>query len=266
MAVLMNIQNKLSEGPLRESSLWKDKIALVTGATTGIGEAIAYSLADMGLTVAIAGRRTQQLDIVAENIRVRGAKAFPYTCDIGDVAAISAMFAAIENDAGGLHVLINNAGLGYQSSISDFVTADLRQVLDVNVLGTAICIREALKLQQHRENTAIITISSLAAHRVPPGGYGLYAASKHALRAIMEALRAELVAMKSPTKVASISPGTVATEFHKLFSRAEADPTEALEFERLTSQDIADAVVYLLSTPAHVQINDMLIRPMGQMG
>src|SRR3546814_991680 len=138
---------------------------LVTGATTGIGEAIAYGLAVLGMPVLVGGRRTEQFEAVAGNIRSTGAKAFPYTCDIGDADAISAMFASIERDVGGLDVLVNNAGVGYKSAIADFSTNDLRQVLDVNVLGTAICIREALKLLRHRPDTAIITISSLAAHR-----------------------------------------------------------------------------------------------------
>lgn len=245
---------------------WSEKTVLVTGATTGIGEAVAYDLAALGMTVVITGRRADQLERVAENIRASGAKAVAYTCDIGDADAISDLFGKIGRDVGGLDVLINNAGVGYQASIADFSTNDLRQVLEVNVLGAAVCIREALALMQHRPDTAIITISSLAAHRVPPGGYGMYAASKHALRAIMEALRTELVALGSPTKVASISPGTVATEFHKLFSRTDDDPTDRLPFERLSARDIANAVTYMLCTPAHVQINDILVRPMGQLG
>lgn len=261
----MTDQPGMSGIPMQQNPRWKDKIALVTGATTGIGEAVAYGLADLGFITLIAGRRTGQLDRVAGNIAAKGARVMSYPCDIGDSAAIAGMFAKIRSDVGGLDVLINNAGVGYQGSIANFDTADLRQVLDVNVLGTAVCIREALALLGNRPDTAIITISSLAGHRVPAGGYGLYAASKHAVRAIMEALRMELIALGSPTKVASISPGTVATEFHRLFARSHDDPTDALGFERLTAQDIADVVVHLLSAPSHVQINDVLIRPVGQM-
>lgn len=82
----------------------------------------------------------------------------------------------------------------------------------------------------------------------------------------MEALRIELVSIDSPTKIASISPGTVATDFHKLFARSDSDPTAKLSFERLTAQDISDAVVYVLGTPSHVQVSDIFIRPMGQLG
>ena len=245
---------------------WSGKVAMVTGATTGIGEAIAYALADLGMTLVLVGRRAEQLDRVAAAIRSDGGKVFPCACDLGDADAIPALFARVTADAGGLDVLVNNAGVGYRGDIADFATADLRQVLDVNVLGSAVCIREALALLGDRPDTAIFVISSLAAYRVPPGGYGLYAASKHALRAIMEALRAELVQRGSPTKVASISSGTVATEFHKLFARSGTDPTERLPFERLSTRDIADAVVYMLSTPPHVQVNDILMRPLGQLG
>lgn len=239
---------------------------MVTGATTGIGEAIAYRLAEMGLSVVLVGRRADRLESVAENVRARGGEATPISCDIGNSAAISAMFSEVRKRVGGLDVLINNAGVGYQSAIGTFDTDELRQVLDINVLGTALCIREALPFFDNRLDTAIVTISSMAAHRIPAGGYGMYAASKHAVRAIMEALRLELAEIRSPTKVANISPGTVATEFHKLFVRTGEDPTEALPFQRLTPDDVADAVAYLLSTPSHVQINEMLIRPTGQIG
>lgn len=245
---------------------WSGKVALVTGATTGIGEAVAYALAGLGVAVALAGRRQDQLDRVSATIAERGGRAFSYRCDIGKEQDVIAMFAAIELGSGPIDILINNAGVGYQSGVADFATDDFRQALDVNVLGTAICIREAMKQLRHRPGSAIITISSMAAHRVPPGGFGLYAATKHALRAIMEALRTELIAIGSATKVASISPGTVATDFHKLFARSESDPTANLPFERLSAQDIADAVIFILTAPTHVQINDILIRPMGQVG
>lgn len=251
---------------MNDKTRWTDKIALVTGATTGIGEAVAYRLADMGLSLILVGRRAAQLDRVAAGVRARGVGAHPFTCDVGDSAAIMALFAEVKARIGKLDILINNAGVGYHSAIADFDTAELKQVFDVNVVGTALCIREALPLLGHRADTAIVTISSMAAHRVPPGGYGMYAGSKHAVRAIMEALRLELAEVRSPTKVASISPGTVATEFHKLFVRTGDDPTAGLPFDRLTSDDVADAVAYLLSTPAHVQINDMMIRPTGQIG
>jgi NADP-dependent 3-hydroxy acid dehydrogenase YdfG len=251
---------------MQDLSRWKNKVALVTGATAGIGEAIAVALANVGMTVAISGRRAEQLEAVANSIRQQGGKAFHFICELGEEASILRMFAAIRRDIGVLDVLINNAGTGFEGSIADSSTGDLQQVMAVNVLGTSICIREAIKHFQHRQDTAVITISSLAAHRVPPGGYGQYAASKHAVRALMEALRTELISLGSPTKVGSISPGTVVTEFHKHFARSDVDPTEALKFERLLPQDIAEAVIYMLSTRRHVQINDILMRPLGQLG
>ena len=247
-------------------SSWQGHVALVTGATTGIGEAVAYALADMGISVIVSGRRIERLEAVAQTIRLKGVKAYTIACDIGDPAAVEGLFARISNDIGRLDVLINNAGMGYKSDIGSFANEDLGRALNVNVMGAAICVREALRLMGHRANTAIITISSMAAHRVPPGGFGLYAATKHALRAIMEALRVECVQQGSQTKIANISPGTVATEFHKLFARSDDDPTANLPFEKLSPDDIADAVKYILSTPDHVQVNEMLIRPIGQLG
>jgi 17beta-estradiol 17-dehydrogenase / 3beta-hydroxysteroid 3-dehydrogenase len=251
---------------MQHLSRWKDKVALVTGASTGIGEAVAHSLAEAGMTVVLAGRRLSPLEAVAKVIREREGKALALPCDLGDEESLLAMFGNIHARVGPLDVLINNAGLGYEGLVANLSTKDLRQVMDVNVVGTAICIREAIKQFGNRQDTAVITISSLAAHRTPPGGYGHYAASKHALRALMEALRTELIAAGSPTKIGNISPGTVATDFHKLFSRSDTDPTEALGFQRLLPEDVAQAVIYMMSTARHVQINDILMRPVGQIG
>ncbi|WP_158586779.1 SDR family oxidoreductase [Aurantiacibacter zhengii] len=242
------------------------EVALVTGATTGIGEAVAYALADLGLSVIVSGRRIDRLEAVAETIRTKGVDAHVMACDIADASALEAMFADIRSKVGKLDILVNNAGMGYQSDIGDFETAELSLALAVNVTGAAICIRESIALMEHRPGTAIITVSSMAAHRVPPGGFGIYSATKHALRAIMEALRMECVKLSSPTKIASISPGTVATEFHKLFARSDKDPTEKLPFERLTPEDVARAVTFVLEAPAHVQLNEIMIRPIGQLG
>lgn len=244
----------------------EQRVALVTGATTGIGEAIAHALAGIGMTVVVTGRRQELLDAVAKKVNDSGALALAISCDINDTSAIERLFTRIGEELGRLDVLINSAGIGYKSEITDFATEDFREALGVNVLGAAVFIREAIKLLAHRPGTAIIAISSMAAHRVPPGGFGLYAATKYALRALMESLRSELVALKSPTKIASISPGTVATDFHKRFARTEVDPTEALPFERLLPSDVADAVLYVLSTAEHVQVNELLIRPIGQGG
>jgi NADP-dependent 3-hydroxy acid dehydrogenase YdfG len=251
---------------MQDLSRWKNKLALITGATTGIGEATASALAEIGITVVISGRRKEQLERVADNIRQQGGKAFAFGCELGEEASILEMFAGIRRDVGALDVLINNAGVGFEGSVAELSSSDLQQVMAVNVLGASICIREAIKHFQHRQDTAIITISSMAAHRVPPGGFGPYAASKHALRALMEALRTELIALGSPTKVGSISPGTVATDFHKRFARSDVDPTESLKFDRLLPEDVAQAVLYMMSTPRHVQINDIFMRPVGQMG
>lgn len=243
---------------------WKDKVALVTGATTGIGEAIARALAGVGMRVVLVGRRGAELQAVARAIEADGAAAVAFTCDIANEADVVRLFEKTKDHFGTLDVLVNSAGIGFKGSIGDGSSADWRSVLDVNVLGTSICIREALKLTANRQDTAILTVASLAAHRVPNGGYGYYSASKHAIRAIMDALGKELGTAGSPTKVGSISPGTVVTDFHRIFARTETDPTASVDFKRLEPHDVADAVVFMLATPAHVQISDILMRPAGQ--
>ena len=132
-------------------------------------------------------------------------------------------------------------------------------MLDVNVLALTLCMQEAIKDMELAGLGQIINISSMSGHRVPLGGnVGMYSATKHAVKALTEAMRGELAAKGSPIKIGAISPGMVETEFH---AKMGAD---AIEIKMLQSDDIADAVCYLLSTPAHVQIHEMMLRPIGQ--
>ena len=188
---------------------WKGKVALVTGATTGIGEAMAHALAEMGMKVAVAGRRKERLDAVVQALQARGGEGLATPVDLRSEADILRMFSDVHRKWGTLDVLINNAGLGYNGTIADAPTADWKEVLDVNVLAFTICIREALKDMAGKQDAAIVNISSIAGHRVPPGNRGttFYAASKHAVKAITDGLRAELVANKSRIKMGMISPG-----------------------------------------------------------
>ena len=245
---------------------WQGKVALVTGATTGIGEAMAHALAQLGMKVAVAGRRKERLDAVVRALQAQGAQGLATPVDLRSEADIQRMFQDVRAQWGTLDVLINNAGLGYNGTMADAPTADWKEVLDVNVLAFSICIREALKDMADKEDAGIVNISSIAGHRVPPGNRGttFYAASKHAVKAITDGLRFELVAAKSKIKMGMISPGMVATEFHARSTRSGGKPASYSQFRVLDPQDVAQAAVYMLSTPRHVQIHDIVMRSVEQ--
>jgi NADP-dependent 3-hydroxy acid dehydrogenase YdfG len=227
---------------------------------------MAHALGGLGMKVAVAGRRKERLDAVVQALKAEGAEGLATPVDLRSEPDILRMFRAVHEQWGPLDVLINNAGLGYNGTIADAPTADWKEVLDVNVLAFTICIREALKDMADKQDAAIINISSIAGHRVPPGARGntFYAASKHAVKAITDGLRFELVNRKSKIKMGMISPGMVKTEFHARSTRSADKPAAYADFRVLDPEDVAQAAVYMLSTPRHVQIHDIVMRTVEQ--
>lgn len=238
----------------------RGRLALVTGASSGIGRATALALAEAGLQVVAAARRRDRLEALAEHPAIRAAPL-----DVRDEAAVVALFAELEQD-GGPDVLVNNAGLGYLASLSDGSTDEWREMLEVNVLALSVCTREALRSMARRgvDDGHIVHISSMSGHRVTDGG-GMYAASKHAVRALTESLRRELRAAGSAIRVTSVSPGLVRTEFaaHMLGSEEGAAETYG-RFEVLHAEDVARAVLFALEAPARAEFHDILVRPTAQ--
>jgi NADP-dependent 3-hydroxy acid dehydrogenase YdfG len=243
---------------------WRGKVALVTGANSGIGAAIARELAKAGLKVALAARDPERLAKVEGEIRTAGGTCAPFPVDLRNSDGIPALFEAVRKRWSSVDVLINNAGLGYSGPQATGQPAQWREVLEVNVLALAVCTQEAVKAMEGKSDAAIVNISSLAGHRVVGNrGSDFYAASKFAVRALTDGLRFELVSKGSPIKLSMISPGMVDTDFDARSKRGQTRAKQA--FELLRPEDIADVVRYLLSTPRRVQIHDVLIRPVGQM-
>ncbi|MEM1309793.1 MAG: SDR family NAD(P)-dependent oxidoreductase, partial [Cyanobacteria bacterium P01_H01_bin.153] len=236
-------------------------VALVTGASSGIGAAIARTLAAQGYCVAICARRHDRLTALQKDLTAIGAEVLSHVADLRQEADILAVFEAIRRRWGGVDVLINNAGLGHKSPLMSGEIEAWREMLDVNVLALCICTREAVKdMQQRGDRGHIIHVSSLSGHRVP-GASGVYAASKFAVRALTEALRQELRAAKSAIRVSAISPGFTETEFAEKY-HGDAAKAEAIysQFPVLQATDIANAVMYVLSQPDYVQVQDVLMR------
>ena len=185
-------------------------------------------------------------------------------CDLRDAQQIRRLFARVDALPGRLAVLVNNAGLGHQQSLLDGDAEKWREMLEVNVLALCICTREALQRMRTDDRGAIVHISSMAAHRVPPGS-GVYSATKYAVRSLTEGLRQELRALGSAIRVTAVSPGLVETEFHGIFYGSEEEAAAANPGLRvLDDRDVAEAVRYVLRQPEHVEVHDVLLRPTAQ--
>ncbi len=240
-------------------------VALVTGASSGIGRAIALRLARDGLRVAACARRLERLEALAVEARAEGGELLPFTADLREEREIIGLFEAIRTTWGGVDVLVNNAGLGHAAPLLSGRTEAWREMLEVNVLALCVCTREAVADMRARGDRGyVIHVSSMAAYRVPPGS-GVYSASKFAVRSLTEGLRQELHEAGSAIRVSAISPGFVETEFAEHY---HGDPAAAARtygrYPVLRAEDIADAVAYLLATPDHVQFHDLLVRPTRQ--
>src|SRR5687767_3253613 len=170
-----------------------DRVALVTGASSGIGAAVARALAQADMRVALLARRVDRLRALAEDIRRErpAADLLVLPCDLRREEDILAAFAVVRGQWGGVDVMVNNAGLGRDAPLVDGVTEAWREMLDVNVLALAICTREAVADMRRRGDRGhVVHVSSMAAHRVP-GGSGIYSATKFAVRSLTEGLRKE---------------------------------------------------------------------------
>ncbi len=244
---------------------WRGEVALVTGASSGIGAAVVHRLLESGLRVAALARRQERLLALAETYGTD--RVLPLTADLRREDDILAAFTQLDDRWGPPRVLVNNAGLGRSAPLLSGPSEAWREMLEVNVLALAICTREAVRrMREASDRGHVFHISSMAAHRVPPGS-GVYSATKFAVRSLTEGLRQELRTAGSRIRVTAISPGFVETEFASVFhGRPEASEETYGQFKVLEAVDVADALLHALSAPPHVQIHDILLRPTEQPG
>ena len=245
---------------------WRGKVALVTGAASGIGRATARALAGEGLRVALADRNTEGLRAVAEALAAGGATALQVPVDMRDEQRIKGMYAQVREAWGGVDVVVHCAATGFYGTVSEGDSDQWRAMSEINFVGFSLSLREAVAALAGKQDAAIINISSLSAHRILPGsGIVFYSATKHALRAMVDGLRTELAERASPIKLGMISPGIVDTGLIKTTVKLDElglSPEDRSRF--LDPGAIADAVLYMLSTPPMVQVHDIQIRPIGQ--
>lgn len=226
------------------------KTLLVTGASSGIGQALCDMLVDRSANVLGVTRRPSAL---SENVS-------PILADLTQRDQIASIFQGL----GKIDGLVNCAGVAYLSRISDGNPADWEEMWRVNVMALTLCCQLSLK---HFPNTGgrIVNVSSMSGHRVPPTG-GFYAPTKFAVRAITDALRAELKLGKSPIQVACVSPGFVDTPLLEQYFRGREQSLNQTRaaMKMLEARDVALAILTILEAPAHVEIGDILIRSAEQ--
>ena len=235
----------------------KNKTALITGASSGIGAACAKALANNGAKVVLTGRNQTSLEQLSEEMGGRYMVA-----DISQNDEVIKLFDEIDES---IDILVNNAGIAPKASIIEGKIESFEDLLRVNVLAVVHCCQLAIKKFNPSTGGQIINISSMSGHRVPPSG-GFYAATKFAVRAITEALRYELKIQKNKTRVSMISPGFVDTPLlDNYFKGSEEKLSELRErLEMLKPEDVANSLIHILESPNHVEIGDIMMRPRDQ--
>uniref|UniRef100_A0A182JMS0 Dehydrogenase n=1 Tax=Anopheles atroparvus TaxID=41427 RepID=A0A182JMS0_ANOAO len=241
---------------------WVGKVAIVTGASSGIGAAVVQRLARAGMITVGLARRVERIEALREDLPVEaGQRIQAHACDVTDEASILAAFEFVKRRFGGVDVLINNAGVAKPqvALLSPGNTQDLRTVLDTNVLGLVLCTREAYHSMRARAVAGhIVNVNSIAGHKYFAfPNLNVYGASKYAVTAITETLRNDLRNENSKMKVTSISPGLVRTELIP-------DMPEFHRLPMLEAEDVAGAILYALGTPPHVQVHELIIKPVGE--
>ncbi|MBC7372507.1 MAG: SDR family NAD(P)-dependent oxidoreductase [Frankiales bacterium] len=246
-------------------------VALVTGASSGIGEATALALAAQGAAGAVVARRKDRLDDLAGRIEAAGGKALVIEADVTDERQAQQAVAQTVADLGRLDTLVNNAGVMLLGPMESAPVEEWRRMVELNVLGLMYCTHAALPhllaaaQDSPRRVADVVNISSVAG-RIARAGSGVYNATKFGVGAFSEGLRQEVT--KRHVRVSLVEPGAVSTELVS-HNRPEVQDIIAGRFadmERLQSEDISDAVTYVVTRPRHVAINEVLIRPTEQEG
>lgn len=240
---------------------WANKVAVITGGCSGIGAEILTKLHQNGVKIV-------NLDVNVNENNENDSKIFNRRCDVADLDSIKENFAWIEKTFGEINILINCAGVCYMQPLmdpSDENTERINKSIDINFRGYIHCAREAIKLMQKSDDCSlIVNVSSLCAHKLPyfVNSIGSYGCTKHGVKAMAEVIRQELVTAKiGKIRISCVSPSTVNTNLLRDYG-VTRELMESLNY--LESSDIADAVLYLLSTPCTVNVTDIIIRSVGE--
>ncbi|EDW24769.1 GL24329 [Drosophila persimilis] len=242
-----------------ENSYWRNKVAVVTGASVGIGASTAVLLANAGMSVVGLARRVRLIETLNDQVKGEG-KIFAYECDLNDELQLTSAFTWIREKFHCIHVLVCNAGILKANFLSESSTKDIKELFDTNVVATASCLREGLKLMAEANVRGhIVVMNSVLGHRIPEVPvplFSVYPATKHAITALCQTVRQEIHFLKLNIKLTSICPGMVDTEFLSVYSEAVA------ELPKLQPLEVAKAVLYALDTPDGVQVEEIILQQM----
>ena len=242
----------------------KNKVAIITGASSGIGFATALALSKAGVKVAIGARRTDMLSELEKKIKENGGEVYSQKLDVTKKNECNSFVDNVLKKWGTVDILVNNAGLMPLSFFKNLKIDEWDQMIDVNIKGVLYCTGAVVTHMLENKSGHIINISSVAGRIVFPAG-SVYCATKHAITAFSEGLRQELSVRKN-IRVTCIEPGVVATELTNTITdeSLQGFVENAKKMEALQAEDIANAIVYAVESPNHVNVNEILIRPTTQ--
>lgn len=250
---------------MKESERLDGKVAVVTGASAGIGEAVAVALAEAGASVVITARREERLEALASRIRDGGGTALVHAADVASMDDVRRLTEATLEAFGRIDILVNNAGLMPLSPMKEVRVEDWTRMVDVNVKGVLHCIAAVLPTMLEQASGHVVNVGSLAGRRPFPGG-AVYSATKFAVRSLSWGMHLELGA-EHGIRVTDIQPGFVSTELMD----GVPDPglkerwEEAWKGRRtLQPEDVARALMFAVTSPEHVSVSEVLVRPLDQ--
>jgi NADP-dependent 3-hydroxy acid dehydrogenase YdfG len=238
------------------------KVVVITGASSGLGEATARMLSAQGATVVLGARRVERIVALADELVRGGGRALALQTDVTRSAEVQRLVDAAVEKFGRIDVIVNNAGLMPSSPLDRLKIADWDRMIDVNIKGVLYGIAAALPHMQRQKGGHIVNVSSVAGHKVR-AGTAVYAATKHAVRVLTEGLRQEVKPWDIRTTI--ISPGAVATELPDSITESDVQAGVKAFYEiAIPADSFARAVVYALGQPDDVDINEILFRPTKQ--
>lgn len=237
------------------------KVVIITGASSGLGEATARRLSDRGARLVLAARREERLKALAEELESKGGEAIWKVTDVTDRAQVESLASAAKDAFGRIDVMVNNAGLMPLAPLDALKVDEWEQMVDVNLKGVLYGIAAVLPIMREQHSGHFINLSSVAGHKVFPGA-AVYCATKYAVKALSEGLRME---GGDEIRSTNISPGAVATELTSTITDPDARKSAEELYEKAIDADaVARAIVYAMEQPADVEINEIILRPTAQ--
>ena len=242
----------------------KGQVAVVTGASSGIGFATSLALAKAGAKVAAGARRTELLEKLKSEIEKIGGECITVTCDVTKRSDCDNLINSAVNKWGRVDILVNNAGLMPLSFIKNLKVDEWEKMIDVNIKGVLYCTAAAIPHLLKQNSGHIINISSIAGRIVFPAG-SVYCATKYAVRAFSEGLRQEL-STRNNIRVTTIEPGIVDTELTNTITdkSLESFVKHSKTIQSLKSDDIANSIMFAVESPPHMNVNEITVRPTTQ--